>query len=120
GIIIGQKNSAPVNQEAVKCSSGALLRIPICKETNLVHTLKELRRLGFRLIGADEKSSSTLDEMDMNQPIVFIFGAEGEGISRELKNQIDIFVKIPQVGQINSLNVSVSSAIFFYEWMRRK
>ncbi|MEP7197170.1 MAG: 23S rRNA (guanosine(2251)-2'-O)-methyltransferase RlmB [Saprospiraceae bacterium] len=120
GIVIGQRNSAPVNLEAIKSSSGALLRIPICKDNNLVHTIKELRKTGFRLIGADEKADSTLDDMEMNQPIVFIFGSEGEGISKELKMQIDIFVKIPQEGQIASLNVSVSAGIFFYEWMKRK
>ncbi len=118
GIIIGVKNSAPVNQDAIKSSSGALLRIPVCKETNLVHTIKELRRRGFRIVGADEKAQSTLAETDMKQALVFVFGAEGDGMSRDVKALIDVFAKIPQHGNISSLNVSVSAGIFFYEWMK--
>ncbi len=118
GIIIGVKNSAPVNQESIKSSAGALLRIPICKENNILHVLRELKKLGFRIIGADEKGDSLIGEMDMNQPIVFVFGSEGEGISRDIKSLIDVFVAIPQRGKISSLNVSVSAGIIFYEWMK--
>ncbi len=120
GIIIGQKNSAPINQEAIKTSSGALLRIPICKESNLQHTLRELRKRGFRLIGADEKASSTIHDMDMDQAIAFVFGSEGTGISKDINYLIDIHIRIPQKGKINSLNVSVSAGIVFYEWSRSK
>lgn len=56
--------------------------------------------------------------MDMNQPLVLVFGSEGEGISRELRSLIDVFVRIPQKGKVASLNVSVSAAILFYEWMQ--
>ncbi|MCC6816356.1 MAG: 23S rRNA (guanosine(2251)-2'-O)-methyltransferase RlmB [Saprospiraceae bacterium] len=116
GLIIGQKNSSPINQDAIKTSSGALLRIPICKETNLQHTLRELKKRGFRIIGADEKASSQITDMDMNQAIVFVMGSEGTGISKDLNHLIDVHVRIPQKGKINSLNVSVSAGIIFYHW----
>lgn len=118
GIIIGQKNSAPINQEAVKTSSGALLRIPICKENNLQHSIRELRKRGFKIIGADEKAASTIDEMDMDQALVIVLGSEGSGISKDINHLIDVHVKIPQKGKINSLNVSVSAGIIFYHWSK--
>ncbi len=119
GIIIGNRNSAPVNYEAIKSSAGALLQIPVCKENNLLHTVKELKAQGFVVIGADEKAEQTIEQLDMTKPCVMVFGSEGEGISYDLKKTLDQHVKIPQIGKINSLNVSVSAGIFFYEWMKQ-
>ncbi|NOT36835.1 MAG: 23S rRNA (guanosine(2251)-2'-O)-methyltransferase RlmB [Saprospiraceae bacterium] len=120
GIIIGQKNSSPINQDAIKTSSGALLRIPICKENNLQHTIRDLKKRGFKIIGADEKASSTILDMDMNQAIVFVLGSEGSGISKDINHLIDVHVGIPQKGKINSLNVSVSAGIIFYNWSMKQ
>ncbi|HMW38811.1 MAG: 23S rRNA (guanosine(2251)-2'-O)-methyltransferase RlmB [Saprospiraceae bacterium] len=118
GIIIGTKNSAPVNQESIKSSAGALLRIPLCRENNLTQALRDLKLRGYRIIGAEERGECVPGDMDMNQPLVIVFGSEGEGISRELRSLIDVFVRIPQKGKVASLNVSVSAAILFYEWMK--
>lgn len=116
GLIIGSRNSAPVNQEAIKVSAGALLRIPVCKINNPVHTLRELKKMGFVIVGADEKAKMHLQESDLNTSLVIVLGAEDLGISPEVKACLDFSVSIPQAGHINSLNVSVSAGIIFYQW----
>jgi 23S rRNA (guanosine2251-2'-O)-methyltransferase len=99
GLVIGQKNSAPINSESIKASSGALLTLPYC---------------------ASEKASTNLRDLDMNKSIAFVMGSEGYGISQEILNEADQLFKIPQTGTISSLNVSVAAGIVFYEWMLGK
>jgi len=120
GLIIGKRNSAPVNHEAIKISAGALLRIPICKETSLFHTLRNLKKMGFTVLAADERATLRPREADLKKPLVIIMGSEGEGISYELKSEADLSVSIPQAGKINSLNVSVAAGILFYEVMLQR
>jgi 23S rRNA (guanosine2251-2'-O)-methyltransferase len=97
-------------------SAGALLRIPVCKVNNPVHTLRELKKMGFVILGADEKADLHLREADLKTSVVFVLGAEDLGISPEVKNCLDYSISIPQAGHINSLNVSVSAGIIFYQW----
>lgn len=120
GLIIGKKSSAPINHEAIKISSGALLRIPVCKETSLYHCVRNLKKMGLHVIGADEKASQAVYQSDLKKPLLLILGSEGEGISKELLTQVDENIRIPQMGKINSLNVSVAAGIVFYEIQRQQ
>lgn len=119
GIIIGQKNSAPINSESIKASSGALLTIPVCREKNLHHSIRQLQASGVVIICADEKAPTSIRNVDLRKPLAFVFGSEGDGISREILSLADETVCIPQAGQIQSLNVSVAAGIFFYEWKQQ-
>ncbi len=117
GIIIPQKDSAPVNSESIKSSAGALLSLPVCREKNLVHTVKQLKKMGLSIICASEKAEKTIREIDLSRSVAIVMGSEGSGVSKELLNEADEMAKIPQLGTISSLNVSVAAGIFFYEWM---
>jgi 23S rRNA (guanosine2251-2'-O)-methyltransferase len=117
GLIIGQKNSAPINSESIKASSGALLSLPVCREKNLLATIRQLKSSGLVILCASEKATKTVREIDMNRSIAFVLGSEGTGVSPEILNQADELFKIPQKGNIESLNVSVAAGIIFYEWM---
>jgi 23S rRNA (guanosine2251-2'-O)-methyltransferase len=120
GIIIGKKNSAPINQEAIKASAGALLSLPICQETNIINAVKLLKKMGIAICAVHEKANQHLNKSTLNIPIAFILGAEGEGISDELLAEADLSVSIPQVGTISSLNVSVAAGILCYEWRKQQ
>ena len=76
--------------------------------------------MGLQVISCSEKSSKLLSEMDMTQACVFVLGAEGLGISKEILDESTMHVAIPQVGQINSLNVSVAAGIICYQWFIKK
>lgn len=119
GMVIGLKNSAPVNSEAIKASSGALLSLPVCREKNLLQGIRQLQQNGVVIIGASEKARQPIRNLDLQRPVAFVFGSEGTGISREILAILDEMAMIPQAGIIQSLNVSVAAGIFFYEWMNQ-
>lgn len=117
GLVIGQKNSAPINSESIKASAGALLTLPVCREKNLLQCIRQLKTMGLVIYCASEKANTTIRELDMNKSLAFVLGAEGSGISPEILEHADELFKIPQTGTIESLNVSVAAGITFYEWM---
>ncbi|MBK7341565.1 MAG: 23S rRNA (guanosine(2251)-2'-O)-methyltransferase RlmB [Saprospiraceae bacterium] len=117
GLIIPKKDSAPINQEAIKASAGALLRLPVSQISESQHAVKTLQRNGFRVIACTEKSSASLRENISPGATAFVLGSEGEGISEQVLQFCDATSTIPQLGQISSLNVSVAAGIICYEWM---
>ncbi len=114
-IVISAKNGASANSFAVKTSAGALLRIPVCREKSMGEALKLLKTNGITLIGTDLKAKKTIREIDWKQPVAIVLGAEGAGIGSATRQVLDELCIIPQVGQTDSLNVSVAAGIIFYE-----
>ena len=120
GLIFPVRESAQINADAVKRSSGALLRIPLCRVRDLVTAVRFLKDSGFTLIAADEKGRTPLGDVDLRQPVAIIMGSEGEGVALELLRLVDHIIFIPQAGQLDSLNVSVAAGIILYETQRQR
>lgn len=118
-LIIPDKGSAMVTPDAVKASSGALLHIPICRETNLLSVVKYLQQSGFFIFAATEKGNTLYYDVDYTLPSVIIMGAEDKGINPSLLKIANYLIKIPLIGNINSLNVSVATGIVLYERLRQ-
>ncbi len=119
-VVIPEHGSAQVGDDAVKTSSGALLRVPICRDGNLKTTLNLARQCGLQIVAATEKGGTEYLEVDFRRPTLLIMGAEETGISPELLKMADVRAKLPILGQIQSLNVSVAAAIFMYEALRQR
>jgi 23S rRNA (guanosine2251-2'-O)-methyltransferase len=119
-IVIPEKGSAQVSSDAVKTSAGALNYLPICRVKNLYYTVKDLKKMGLHIISVTEKTERLMYDADYKVPLALILGSEEDGISQELLNQSDEFVKIPLTGNIESLNVSVASAVVIYEAIRQR
>ena len=119
-VIIPTRGSAQVTDDAVKTSSGALLRLPVCREDNLKTTLNLARQCGFRIVAATEKGATDYLTVDFRKPTLLIMGAEETGISPELLKLADARAKLPILGQVQSLNVSVAAAVFMYEALRQR
>jgi len=119
-IVIPEKGSAQVSSDAVKTSAGALNYLPICRVKNLYYTVKDLKKMGLRVVSVTEKTDRLMYEADYTVPMALVMGSEEDGISQELMNQSDEFVKIPLTGNIESLNVSVASAVVIYEAIRQR
>jgi len=119
-IIIPDKGAAQINEDAVKTSAGALLRIPVCKSPNFIDSIKFLKNSGLQVIAATEKGSSYYHTADMNVPCTLVLGSEEDGISPNLIRAVDLLVKIPILGEIESLNVSVAAGIILYEAVRQR
>ncbi len=120
GIIIPRHNSAEVNHTVIKTSSGAVNYIPVAMETNLNNVVKILKQNAFTIIGTDIQAETTTFDANLNKSVCLIVGSEGKGIRMSLKNNCDELVRIPMAGGFNSLNASVSTAIFMYEIFRQK
>jgi 23S rRNA (guanosine2251-2'-O)-methyltransferase len=119
-LVIGQKNSAGLSGDAVKASAGALLRLPVCREKSVVGAITLLQNSGVRVLASDLEGDRALHECDLLAPTALVLGSEGEGISQAVARQADVRFRLPQVGTLNSFNVSVAAGIMLYEVMRAR
>ena len=119
-VIIPVKNSVTVNADAVKTSAGALHSLPVCREQSLTDTLKYLKECGFRLVAATEKGDYNYTRGEYSGPLCIIMGAEDKGVAYEHLALCDEWVKIPMLGTIESLNVSVAAGILIYEAVKQR
>ncbi|NDV45900.1 23S rRNA (guanosine(2251)-2'-O)-methyltransferase RlmB [Paludibacter sp. 221] len=119
-IIIPAKGGAPINADAVKTSAGALLSIPVCREENLVETLKFLSASGIKLVAATEKATENYTKTNFTDPVAIVMGSEEDGVAPEHLQLCDEMVRIPLLGNIGSLNVSVAAGVMLYEVIRQR
>ena len=120
GIIIPMQGSAQINEEAVRTSAGALMRIPVCREKSLKSTAAFLRESGIMLFAATEHGKEPYFSGDYSGPAAIIMGSEETGISPELLRICDQMVQIPMQGEISSLNVSVAAGVLLFEVVRQR
>lgn len=114
-LVVPDHGSAAINEDAVKTSSGALLRLPVCREQNLKTVVNLAKQYGYQVVAATEKGSVHYREVNFRQPTLLVMGNEETGISTELLKMSDVRAKLPIVGEVASLNVSVAAGVFMYE-----
>ena len=119
-IIIPFRGAAQVTADAIKTSAGALSRIPICRENSLRDTLQFLRNSGLKIVAATEKGNDLYFKSDLSGPLAIVMGSEEDGVSSDIIRQADELLKIPILGKISSLNVSVASGVLLYEAIRQR
>jgi 23S rRNA (guanosine2251-2'-O)-methyltransferase len=119
-ILIPEKGSAQINEEAIKTSAGALYNMPVCRVKSIEYAMDVLQQSGIRVIACSEKTRKELYEVSLTSPICIILGSEETGISTVALRKSDDIVRIPMVGKTSSLNVSVASGIILYEVLRQQ
>jgi 23S rRNA (guanosine2251-2'-O)-methyltransferase len=119
-LVVPQKNTALINAEAMKTSAGALNILPVCRESSLMAAVEYLQMSGVQVLASDLKAEARLQDLDLKLPTAFVLGAEGEGISEPIARRADQRFIIPQLGQTDSLNVSVAAGMMLYESMRQR
>lgn len=120
GIIIPKSGGAPVNGDTIKTSAGAVFKVPICKVDHIKDAIFHLQASGVKLIAATEKTENTLYDVSFTEPCAIIMGSEGKGISPSILKLVDAKAKLPLLGDIQSLNVSVACGAFLYEVVRQR
>ncbi|MFP4611489.1 MAG: 23S rRNA (guanosine(2251)-2'-O)-methyltransferase RlmB [Thiohalophilus sp.] len=103
-----------------KVASGAAEVVPFIQVTNLARTLRELRERGIWLVGTDLGGEQDLYQADLTGPLALVMGAEERGLRRLTREHCDQLVKLPMIGTVQSLNVSVSAGICLYEALRQR
>ena len=116
-LVVSQKNSARLNDEALKTSAGALHRIPVCRARSVDAAISYLQESGVEIFSSEVTAEKQLFELDLSRPMALLLGSEGRGVSREASSRADQRFRIPQVGETESFNVSVAAGIMLYETM---
>ena len=119
-IIIQKNGSAPVNAETIKTSAGAAFKIPICKVDHIKDALFLLQASDIKTVAATEKTEDVVYDIELNQPIAIVMGSEHRGINPSILKMVDYKAKLPLLGEIASLNVSVACGALLYETVRQR
>ncbi|MFY7911570.1 MAG: 23S rRNA (guanosine(2251)-2'-O)-methyltransferase RlmB [Emticicia sp.] len=119
-IVVPARGAAQINADAMKTSVGALNHLPVCRENSLSQIVSELQQSGIQVVACTEKATTELYDVDFSVPTAILMGSEEDGISDNLLEQADYATKIPMVGKIGSLNVSVATAVILYEAVRQR
>jgi 23S rRNA (guanosine2251-2'-O)-methyltransferase len=120
GVIITKDNATGITPTVCKVASGAAETVPVYQVTNLARTLRWLKSEGLWIMGADGETSQTVYTTDFTIPLALVVGTEGKGLRRLTKEQCDMLVAIPMMGQVESLNLSVATGVLLYEAVRQR
>ena len=120
GVIITKDNATGITPTVCKVASGAAETVPVYQVTNLSRTLRWLKGEGLWIIGAAGETAKTVYKTDFTVPMALVIGAEGKGLRRLTKEQCDVLVSVPMLGQVDSLNLSVATGVLLYEAVRQR
>jgi 23S rRNA (guanosine2251-2'-O)-methyltransferase len=120
GVIITKDNATGITPTVCKVASGAAETVPVYQVTNLSRTLRWLKGEGLWIMGAAGETAETVYKADFTVPMALVIGAEGKGLRRLTKEQCDVLVSVPMLGQVDSLNLSVATGVLLYEAVRQR
>ena len=120
GIVVPAHGSALVTAVVARASAGAIEHLPIAVVTNLARYLEEIKSGSLWVAGAAGETGTPMWQADLTGGLAFVFGAEGKGLRPLVRRSCDLFVSIPQLGRVESLNVSVAAAVLMYEARRQR
>jgi 23S rRNA (guanosine2251-2'-O)-methyltransferase len=119
-VIAPKDRAVGITATVEKVACGAAETVPYITVTNLARTLRELKEQGIWVVGAAGEAKQDLHGFKHTGPLAIVLGAEGEGLRRLTMETCDELVRIPMLGSVESLNVSVSTGIFLFEARRQR
>ena len=120
GVIVQEHRSAGLGPAVSKASAGALEYIPVSQISNIKHAISEMKEREITIIGAESGSGNMPWDVDFSVPAGIVIGSEGRGLRKTVAEKCDFVVSIPMRGRVNSLNVSVASAVLMFEVLRQR
>ncbi len=114
GIIVAKKHQVPLTGVVAKTSSGAIEHVPVILVSNLYQTMQKLKDASVLIVGTAGEATTDFRQIPPHQSIAIVVGNEGEGLRELIKRGCDLLVSIPMHGKVNSLNVSVATALMLY------
>ena len=120
GIILPQTGSARITSDTIKTSAGAIFSVPLAKVEHLKDAIYQLQANEIKTVGITEKAVDTIFAKKLNSPLALVMGSEEKGIARGTLAVLDETAKLPMVGAIESLNVSVACGTVLYEVVRQR
>jgi 23S rRNA (guanosine2251-2'-O)-methyltransferase len=119
-VVLPKDRSATVDGVVRKVAAGAAEFVPVASVTNLARTLDAIKRGGIWVVGLDGEAPQALFAADLKRPLALVLGAEGAGMRRLTRERCDFVVRIPMMGQVESLNVSVAAGVALFEARRQR
>lgn len=119
-VITPKDKAAPLNAVAKNVASGAAEHVPLVRVTNLARTMRSLQEHGIWITGAAGEAEQNVYQTDLKGATAVVMGAEGAGLRRLTREHCDQLTKIPMVGSVSSLNVSVATGVILFEALRQR
>lgn len=119
-VIVPKDKSVDITDTVRRIACGAAESVPFVRVTNLARVMEKLKEMGFWLTGTSDKSDKTLYDIDFTGSVGIVMGAEGDGMRRLTSEKCDFLVKIPMMGEVPCLNVSVATGVCLYEVLRQR
>ena len=120
GIILQTRRAAAATGAAVKASAGALTHVRLAPVVNISRALVEIAAAGVWTVGLDSGEDRSLYDLDLTVPLALVFGSEGRGLRRLVRDRCDWLASLPMQGRMSSLNVSVAAGIALFEVVRQR
>ncbi|MFZ4754356.1 MAG: 23S rRNA (guanosine(2251)-2'-O)-methyltransferase RlmB [Chitinophagaceae bacterium] len=119
-VLFTERKSAPLHEDMVKTSAGAMMQITFCRERSMQTICDTLRMNGIKIFSSDLQADKSLLDIDFTGPCCIVMGGEEKGISSNTQSFSDQTFKIPMVGDFDSLNVSVACGIIAFQAMQQR
>lgn len=119
-LLLPRSRSAPVTPVVFHASAGAVENLTVATVPNLAGAVRELKKMGIWVVGADSRAEESCFRADLTGPLAVVMGSEGEGLHRLVRESCDLLVKIPMFGKAGSLNVSVAAGVLVYEILHQR
>jgi 23S rRNA (guanosine2251-2'-O)-methyltransferase len=119
-VIAPRDKAVGLNSTVQRVACGAAETVPYIMVTNLARTMRQLKDRDVWLVGTDDQATGSIHQVDARRAMAWVLGAEGEGMRRLTRDTCDELVRIPMLGSVESLNVSVASAVCLYESVRQR
>jgi 23S rRNA (guanosine2251-2'-O)-methyltransferase len=120
GIVVPERHSAPLTAAVIKASAGAAAHVPVVRMTNIVNAIDEMKDRGVWVVGVDTAGTQDWTGFDYRGPIALVLGGEHRGLRRLVREHCDALVRLPMLGKIASLNISVAAGVVLYEVVRQR
>lgn len=120
GIIIPKHHSSGLTDAVARTSAGAIEYLHIAKVTNISQTIERLKKQGVWVYGLDMDGEKEYDQISYTEPLAIVVGGEGKGVRDLVRKTCDEIVRIPLLGKVSSLNVSVAAGIILFEIAKRQ
>jgi len=120
GVFVPERRATGLTDVVAKVAAGALEYVPVARVTNLVRLIEQLKERNIWVVGATGDAKQSYTDWDWKQPSALILGNEGQGLHRLVRETCDTLVRIPVVGHLESLNVSVAAGVLLYEARRQR
>ena len=120
GVVRQTRHAAPLTGVTSKASAGAVAHVKIADVVNVARAVEDLKEAGIWTVGLAGDALAAYDKMDFSVPTALVFGAEGTGLRRLVRERCDLLAAIPMKGQVDSLNVSVAAGVVLFEALRQR